>query len=367
MKQCRVFVAILGVLACVGVGRAAEDSAAAKMTRIGAVAWDQANLATLRSFGFSDVAEFLGAAGEEWQGENIATADCSRYCANFHMYEFTWAALTSNGRYHLLVVLQAFGVGGENRLLVYNQSPSGAITSQSIVGQDIHLEGTDYQMMPKVVQDLNGDGQDELIIPTSFFDSLRGTSPNAVWPKVYRLENGTYVDASREFPGFYDAQVLPKLNTAIEAVNERLGEAPLSSASSSAPSPESPVSSAAAEHVPCSMPVGAGIVCGGNRAIPNAPPPRPITLASAEQRPELIVGQMVLIMTRDKILRVLGRDPTAGLAQARAWLTGPKRYPRAAYTVIKDIGGHEDDLRTAQAEMPPFLRHVLDPNEPKAK
>ncbi len=355
------------MLAFASVGIAAEAPTISQ-TKIGALAWNQANIEALRSFSYADVAEFLGATGVEWEGENIAAADCpARFCANFHMYEFTWADLTSNGRYHLLVVLQAFGVGGENRLLVYNQSPSGAITSQSIVGQDIHLEGTDYQMMPKVVQDLNGDGQDELIIPTSFFDSLRGTSPNAVWPKVYRLENGTYVDASREFPGFYDAQVLPKLNTAIEEVNERLGEAPLSSASSSAPSPESPVSSAAAEHVPCSMPVGAGIVCGGNRAIANALPPRPITLASAEQRPELIVGQMVLIMTRDKILRVLGRDPTAGLAQARAWLTGPKRYPRAAYTVIKDIGGHEDDLRTALAEMPPFLRHVLDPNEPKAK
>jgi len=55
-----------------------------------------------------------------------------------------------------------------------------------------------------------------------------------------------------------------------------------------------------------------------------------------------------LILSRDKILRVIGRDPTAGLTQARAWISGSDRQPDAAYAVIKDIGGYEEDLQAAK-------------------
>jgi len=311
MKQCRVFVAILGVLACVGVGRADEDSAAAKMTRIGAVAWDQANLATLQSFGYADVAEFLEAAGVQWEGDQDITTNCSPpLCRNFHMYGFTWADLAGDGQYHLVVVFEPYGTSDENGLSIFTRGPSGKIVSQSIVGMDIHLEGLKYAMIPKVIQDLNGDGRDELIIPTLFYDP-GGTGDKAIWPRIYRLANGSYVDASRDFASFYETQILPKVNHALERANRAVAN--LSAVNST----------------------------GGASA------PEP-TDALRDWRTQ----QMVLIMTRDKILRVIGRDPTAGLAQARAWITGPDRHPGSAYVVIKDIGDHEDDLKAAQLEMP---------------
>ncbi len=57
-----------------------------------------------------------------------------------------------------------------------------------------------------------------------------------------------------------------------------------------------------------------------------------------------------LIMARDKILRVLGRDPTAGLAQAREWAKSddPDAIQDAA-VVFRDIGGHEGEARAADA------------------
>jgi hypothetical protein len=49
-------------------------------------------------------------------------------------------------------------------------------------------------------------------------------------------------------------------------------------------------------------------------------------------------------MARDKILRVFGRDPIAGLAQAREWMASSDPVlVDDAKAVFEDIGGHEED------------------------
>jgi len=342
MKKCRVFLAILGVLACVSVGRADEDSAAAKMTRIGAVAWDQANLATLRSFGYSDVAGFLGSQGVEWGDLDISKADCHRpTCEHYHMYGFTWADLAGDGWYHLVVVLEAGGTSGRNQLLIYNRSSIGEINSQTIRGQEIQLQGSPESFIPKVIQDLDGDGKDELVIPTLF---LGGHVAAAIWPKVYELENGKYVDASREFAGFYDTQVLPKLKSAIDEADEELGAAPPAPAVSR--SPQSPITTHTTLESNCYS--SAPCVIVGKDVLSASAPPTPILPATAGERPFWTQRRMMLNMTRDKILRVIGRDPDAGLAQARIWTKGSESEAYAAYVVLKDMGGHQQDLEAAE-------------------
>jgi hypothetical protein len=53
-------------------------------------------------------------------------------------------------------------------------------------------------------------------------------------------------------------------------------------------------------------------------------------------------------MERDKILRIIDRDPDAGLKQAREWMNSPDAaLVQDAITVFRDIGGHESDLRAA--------------------
>jgi hypothetical protein len=55
-----------------------------------------------------------------------------------------------------------------------------------------------------------------------------------------------------------------------------------------------------------------------------------------------------LTMCRDKILRVLGRDPNAGLAQAHEWMTSADPVlVDDARVVFADIGGHDADVRAA--------------------
>lgn len=59
-----------------------------------------------------------------------------------------------------------------------------------------------------------------------------------------------------------------------------------------------------------------------------------------------------LTMERDKILRMIGRDPDAGLQQAREWMKSPDAaLVEDAITVFRDIGGHESDLRAATDTM----------------
>jgi len=55
-----------------------------------------------------------------------------------------------------------------------------------------------------------------------------------------------------------------------------------------------------------------------------------------------------LTMGRDKILRVLGRDPTAGLAQAREWVKSDDPIlVEDGKRVLDDMGGHDEEVRAA--------------------
>ena len=57
-------------------------------------------------------------------------------------------------------------------------------------------------------------------------------------------------------------------------------------------------------------------------------------------------------MQRDKILRVLGRNPNAGLGQAREWVKSddPELMQDAA-EAFKDIGGHQQEYRAAESAL----------------
>jgi hypothetical protein len=165
-------------------------------------------------------------------------------------------------------------------VIIYHQQGLGKVTREWFDGGG---------NLDSVIRDLNADGKDELVIQTRL-GTYRGASPTAVWPAIYQLKDGKYVEASRDFPNFYDDEVLPEFQDQIAETQKQIatglkGEAQLA----------------------------------------------------------------VLEMSRDKILRVLGRDPTAGLAKARAWADSANPdLVGDAIAVLRDIGGHEDELRAAE-------------------
>ncbi len=148
------------------------------------------------------------------------------------------------------------------------------------------------------IRDLNGDGKDELIVQKPLVEY--NCASIVTWPAVYRRENGKYVEASKEFPSYYDDEALPAINSAIGHL-EAKGENP-------------------------------------NQ-----------------------VGVFSLIVVRDKILRVLGRDPTAGLNQAYQWVNSDNpRMLQCALATFSDIGGHEKEVQTLQKEIPGAIARSIE-------
>ena len=202
-------------------------------------------------------------------------------------------ARVGSGRYDFLVLLDISGRGYSNKLMIYNQNNAGSVKTQEIGGWKMGN-------LKQIVRDINGDGADQLIVPKElgrggiWFPLL----DMPAWPAIYRLDHGRYVEASRYFPVFYDTQVLPRLNEQIREAQARISREPFQQR----------------------------------------------TIA-------------VLEMERDKVLRVLGRDPVAGLAQAYHWMNSEDpQVLQCAISTFSDIGGHDAELRIAQRALEPAIQ-----------
>ena len=224
--------------------------------------------------------------------------------------DFAWIDLAGDGRYELLVTRQtrAYSV-----LYLYWQEAPGRMRTQSYAGPDVDPHNN--------FKDLNGNGKQELILEaginpesSGWFDLTSLAPPEASWPEVYRLEGERYIAASREFPKYYDTDVLPQVEKEIRKARQRV---------------------AAQQGKP-------------------EPTPAPNVPKELVDYKWLLPGRelAVAIMERDKILRVLGRDPNAGLADAREWLkSSDPELVNDAVIVLTDIGGHDKELDAAESAL----------------
>jgi hypothetical protein len=242
---------------------------AAVGSQIGTLAWDHSNIQTLRSFDKAAVVTFL----TQWGGREGHPGALTPQ----EVWEFEWVDLVGDGQYELVVTSSS---GPCCVFLgIYRKDAAGTVSVQI-------LEGA--RKLSDTIRHLNGDGKAELIVWTTL--AAPGTwlpmAETPRWPAVYRLQNGKYVEASRDFPSFYDNDVLPKLDNEIR-------KAPNQDAS----------------------------------AIP--------------------------ALARNKILRVLGRDPVAGLNQAYQWMNSDDpQVLQCAIATFADIGGHEKEVRELQQALP---------------
>ena len=244
------------------------------------IPWNETNIERLRTFDDAAVSSFVNHAQSGWATDIVPA----------RVGEFSWADLSGDRHYHLVVTVDFSGRGFLNTLMIYTRDPSGNATSQEIKGWEIRDLG-------KVVRDLDGDGRDELVIPTILVEY--STAATYTWPVVYRFENGQYKEASRDFPGFYDGEVLPKLERDIAQTRRKAAEATVA---------ESPT----------------------------------------EQQKNFLHELAISVMERNQILRAIGRDPTAGLQDAREWMTSDDQYLlQDAAATFQSIGGHEEEMRAA--------------------
>jgi hypothetical protein len=198
--------------------------------------WNQSNIDTLRSLDKAAIVKFL----EEWPG-----TDVSGWIGGVE--EVGWFDLAGDGKYELALTEKYWPVLCLSKHLL-REAP-GKLRHVSYRGGEGDLKDT--------IRDPNGDGKKELILD-AYVDgaNYEGITPEPVWPQVYRLENGKYVEASQDFPKFYDNEILPDLDKEI----------------------------------------------------------------SKEQGDDDQETAATRITEKDKILRVLRRDPVAGLDHAREWM-----------------------------------------------
>ena len=291
--------ALLGLAVIVSVSSAASWSAA----NIADLSWDESNLSKLRSFDKDEVFDFLDQTKDNVNDEAILLylGDDARCIKGF-----TWVNLAGDHHYDLVVVFEPEGTSLTNIVAIYRRNSSGKIAVETIGGDGIALGGDESLGAPKLIQDLDHDGKDELIVPEEWGSPIALAAVISI--KVYRLTDGEYVEASRDFPKFYDEQILPKLESEIAQIKRN---------PSSADGLEPPAF---------------------------AKPPED---SLWEKNPERKLA--LFEMDRDKILRTIGRDPKAGEEQAREWVkSGDEILIGYAMSVFQDMGD-EPDFQAAKS------------------
>ena len=277
------------------------------------IPWDEANIQTLRSFDKEAVIKFLN---DELNLDGFPVTDV------YDDIHFAWSNLEGGEKYQLIVQATGRCCGS---VMIFSKDASGKVSYQTLDG------GIDFD---KGIRDLNSDGKKELIIDSTLkFDNYRGARAQAAWTAVYRLKNGQYGEASRDFPRFYDTEELPWYEEEIAEDREKI-----------------------ARGVPAQNDLSAEQLAARQRD-------------SAIALPEYLAADE---MGRDKILRVLGREPKAGEERAYEWMnSGDPELRTDAVVVFADIGGHDRQLRALAAdkdiEVSTTAKNALDATSPAKK
>jgi hypothetical protein len=193
---------------------------------VGRVPWSQANVEGLHGADLATVAKFVNAT-------RPATFMANQITPN-QVAGFAWSKAGA-GKSDLVVAID-FAGRGFYRLWIYSHGSGDSLAIQELEGWK--MPGG----LTAMIQDLKGNGVDELILPT---DIPRGgswtpTTAGPLWPAIYRPENGkfaevthdfwrtrsvevstSYVEASRDFPKYYDTEILPNLDRTISMLRQK--------------------------------------------------------------------------------------------------------------------------------------------------
>jgi hypothetical protein len=261
-------------------------SVAGSAQKIEDIPWDEAHVKQLRAAGKDDVFHFLVRQDDPYNSLDWDEPGMQ--------WDDAWYP-AGDGKYELAV---HSGSGPDiSYLTIYWQDAPGKIGFQTFGSPaDATDEWYWNEKGPDLV-DANGDGVTEVV----YLDDLdyhpppqrSKFIPGGMWPRVFRLQNGKYADVSRDFAAFYDKTIFPLIDKAMAKAQQDSNADPEGTSSS-----------------------------------------------------RILAG---LTMCRDKILRVLGRDPNAGLAQAHEWMNSPDPVMvDNARVVFQDIGGHDKEVKAAK-------------------
>jgi hypothetical protein len=201
------------------------------------------------------------------QAQVQAIMDKREQSTTSQVCDYRFLDATNDGKYELI----AFAQTGRDCDMYVTRRAQGFYTTQAFSAPTTGLTSA--------INDLDGDGVPELVIPFGYGSSAHGIDPKPTWTAIYRWNGTQYAAADSLFPAFYQAR-LATLNATIQK----------------------------------------------DEANPNH---------STEMYQE---DASCDYMERDRILRHLGIDPNAGLTMALQWANGTDSIlqDRAA-TVLADL------------------------------
>ena len=273
-------------------------SVAFSAQKIEDIPWDESHIKQLRAAGKAAVLRLVQKTDE---------SDFS--LSDYGEFEFDWYP-AGDGKYELAV---SSSTGPDISYLdIYWRDAPGRIRSQEFTYAAEASDQWYWNEGGTDIVDANGDGVPEVIDldDLEYHPPPQRTKfiPGGMWPRIYRLRDEQYVEASRDFSAFYDKTIFPMINASMANAHKRITELAEQKA-------------------------------------------KPGTNDSQNDDYRQVATRTLagVTMCRDKILRVLGRDPNAGLAQAREWMTSPDPVMvDNARVVFKDIGGHDADVHAAE-------------------
>jgi hypothetical protein len=182
--------------------------------------------------------------------------------------DFVFKDFDADGQLELLAAVDLSGRELFNTLVVVRRQKDSFSVQQ--------IETIGIRTLKGTFADLNGDGSQELLVPTPITPYLGAATPQATWTAIYGWSGLLLVDQSNQSSAYYESAVLPGL---LQKLNDLQSTSP-------------------------------GTI-------------------------QLDIAQIGY----DKILRVAEKDPTAGLMLALTWAaTGDSTHRILAADVLADIG-----------------------------
>lgn len=153
--------------------------------------------------GRSDKASVASFVSKIWSSQGLVALNPAE------LIEFRWADLAGDGKCEL--VFTTWGAAFTN-LYIEWQDNSQVLQGEANLRTKVAMKKTFLSS----IRDLDGDGKKEIIMDSYLgAGGRRGANPTPEWPQVYRLHGEKYVPASKDFPDYYENEILPDLNQKI--------------------------------------------------------------------------------------------------------------------------------------------------------
>lgn len=272
------------------------SSVYANISKVASTDWSVKAKPSVVDLAFSkeDIAHFINTYREKELKELFGEKEKFEEYDKIKVGDFMWEDIDKDGYYELFVTT-AYSRAFFNSLGIY----------KSISDEKVPYQGIEVWMLDRlegVLKDLDNDGYSELILPI-LITEYRGVRPFALWTAIYKWNGEKFQEASEQFNYFYRTVLLPKVEHRIIELEEEMRKY------------QSELDSLRDKL--------------GQKEINYV----------IESLEESLSAEWII---RDKIYRLLGDEPLAGLERAKQWAKSPNSNLRGnAIVVFEEIKDEE--------------------------